>query len=85
MIIIFVLITCAPSRVHLFVIYKAGREPMPHLVIGLYELLGNPTTYLIEPPRLSVQNVLCIRHTNILYDVLRKSVLFQHVHKGINV
>jgi hypothetical protein len=22
----------------------------PVLVIGLYELLGNPTTYLIEPP-----------------------------------
>jgi hypothetical protein len=28
----------------LFVIYKAGCEPMPHLVIGLNELLGDPTT-----------------------------------------
>ena len=27
-----------------FVIYKAGREPNAVLVIGLYELLGNPTT-----------------------------------------
>ena len=27
-----------------FVIYKAGREPTPLLVIGLYGLLGNPTT-----------------------------------------
>jgi len=27
-----------------FVIYKAGREPIVVLVIGLYELLGNPTT-----------------------------------------
>ena len=27
-----------------FVIHKAGREPNAVLVIGLYELLGNPTT-----------------------------------------
>jgi hypothetical protein len=27
-----------------FVIYKAGRETHAVLVIGLYELLGNPTT-----------------------------------------
>ena len=30
----------------LFVIYKADAV----LVIGLFELLGNPTTKLIEPP-----------------------------------
>ena len=28
----------------IFVIYKAGFKPTPYLVIGLYELLGNPTT-----------------------------------------
>ena len=27
-----------------FVIYKAGRDTHAVLVIGLYELLGNPTT-----------------------------------------
>jgi len=40
-------ITCVcESSAPFFVIYKAGREPMPYcvLVIGLYELLGNPTT-----------------------------------------
>jgi hypothetical protein len=26
------------------VVEEAGREPTPLLVIGLYELLGNPTT-----------------------------------------
>jgi len=37
-------ITCGcKSRAPFFVIYKAGSEP-PILVIGLYELLGNPTT-----------------------------------------
>jgi hypothetical protein len=30
----------------LFVIYKASRELTPVLVIGLYELLGNPCNYL---------------------------------------
>ena len=38
-------ITCGcESSALFFVIYKAV------LVIGLYELLGNPTTQLIEPP-----------------------------------
>ena len=38
-------ITCdCESSEPFFVIYKAV------LVIGLYELLGNPSTYLIEPP-----------------------------------
>ena len=38
-------ITCGcESSAPFFVIYKTGREPMPYLVIGLYELLGNPTT-----------------------------------------
>ena len=38
-------ITCdCESSAPFFVIYKVG------LVIGLYELLGNPTTWLIEPP-----------------------------------
>ena len=36
----------------LFVIHKGESRAQTHtvLVIGLYELLGNPTTYLIEPP-----------------------------------
>jgi hypothetical protein len=51
-----------------FVIYKAGREPTPLLVIGLYELLGNPTTSLTEPPgphrihhRIEVVQLIIIR------------------------
>jgi hypothetical protein len=46
------LITCdSESSAPFFVIYKAGCESLPVLVMGLYELLGNPTTKLIEPPR----------------------------------
>jgi hypothetical protein len=30
------------------------------LVIGLYELLGNPTIYLIEPPRPSTIDVIVL-------------------------
>ena len=37
------------SSAPIVVIYKAGREPV-RAVIGFYELLGNPTTQLIEPP-----------------------------------
>ena len=38
-------ITCGyESTVPFFVIYKAGLDPHAVLVIGLYELLGNPTT-----------------------------------------
>ena len=43
-------ITCdCESSAPYFVNYKAGANPRV-LVIGLYELLGNPTTHLIEPP-----------------------------------
>jgi hypothetical protein len=43
-------ITCGgESSAPLFVIYKAGREPTSYLVIGLYELLGNPTNPLSHP------------------------------------
>ena len=37
------------SSAPIVVIYKTGREPV-RTVIGLHELLGNPTTQLIEPP-----------------------------------
>jgi len=40
-----------PVASHFFVIHKAGGEPMPYWLIGVYELLGNPTTQLTEPPR----------------------------------
>jgi hypothetical protein len=40
-------ITCGcESSALFFVIYKTNTV----LMIGLYELLGNPTTLLIEPP-----------------------------------
>ena len=42
-------ITCSCESSAPIVIYKAGYEPSV-LVIVLYELLGNPTTELIEPP-----------------------------------
>jgi hypothetical protein len=36
-----------------YIIYekKAKKKNLHYTSIGLYELLGNPTTYLIEPPR----------------------------------
>ncbi len=42
-------ITCELS-VPFFVIHKSRVRTHAVLVIGLYELLGNPTTKLIEPP-----------------------------------
>jgi hypothetical protein len=38
------------SRVHLFCNLQSRAQTHAILMIGLYELLGNPTTYLIEPP-----------------------------------
>ena len=38
------------SRVHPFCNLQTRARTHAVLVIGLYELLGNPTTYLIEPP-----------------------------------
>jgi hypothetical protein len=40
----------AASGVHPFVNLQSRARTHTVLVIGLYELLGNPTTYLIEPP-----------------------------------
>ena len=40
----------AASRVTLFCNLQSRARTHAVLVIGLYELLGNPTTYLIEPP-----------------------------------
>jgi hypothetical protein len=41
-------ITAAGSRVHPFCNVQSRAQTHAILVIGLYELLGNPTTYLIE-------------------------------------
>jgi hypothetical protein len=38
------------SRVHPFCNLQSRARTHAVLVIGLYELLGNLTTYLIEPP-----------------------------------
>jgi hypothetical protein len=43
-------------------------------VIGLYELLGNPTTYLIEPPGPSAQICPC------KVDIDFGNDIFKHVH-----
>ena len=40
----------AASRVHPFCNLQIQALTYSVLEIGLYELLGNPTTYLIEPP-----------------------------------
>ena len=50
----------AASRVHLF-LYNLHSRERTHavLVIGLYELLGNPTIYLIEPPGPFIEKHTC--------------------------
>jgi hypothetical protein len=45
------------SRVHPFSNLQSRAQTHAVLVIGLYELLGNPTTYLIEPLGHSVLHV----------------------------
>ena len=42
-------ITCAASRVHPFCNLQIQARTHAVLVIGLYDLLGNPTTEVIEP------------------------------------
>ena len=61
----------AASRVHSF--GKLQRRARTHavLVIGLYEFLGNPTTYLIEPPRPSFYMTLTWFITYIYYPKLQ--------------
>ena len=44
----------AASRVHPFCNLQSRARTHAVLVISLYELLGNPTTQLIEPPRPSM-------------------------------
>jgi hypothetical protein len=43
-------IICGCESVHPFPNLQSRVRTHAVLVIGLYELLGNPTTYLIEPP-----------------------------------
>ena len=43
------LVLAAASRVHRFCNIQGQARTHAVLVIGLYELLGNPTTQLIEP------------------------------------
>ncbi len=45
------------KRVHPFSNLQSRAQTHAVLVIGLYELLGNPTTYLIEPLGHSVLHV----------------------------
>ena len=40
------------------------------LMIGLYELLGNPTTYLIEPPG-PLSEARCTQYRRDLLDTVR--------------
>ena len=47
-------ITCAASRVPTFCNLQSWARTDAVLVIGLYELLGNPTTYLIEPDQVEI-------------------------------
>jgi hypothetical protein len=48
------------SRVHPFCNLQSRVRTHAVLVIGLYELLGNPTTLLIEPPEPSVASDLLV-------------------------
>ena len=45
----------AVSRVHPLCNLLSRAQTNVVLVIGLYDLLGNPTTELIEPPALNVE------------------------------
>ena len=45
-----ILSLAAASQVHSFCNLQSRARTLAVLVIGLYELLGNPTTQLIEPP-----------------------------------
>jgi hypothetical protein len=44
------------------------------LMIGLYELLGNPTTYLIEPPG-PLAETRCTRNRSEVYSIRWRGVL----------
>jgi hypothetical protein len=78
----------AASRVHPFCNLQSRARTHAVLVIGLYELLGNPTTYLTETPgslrdmKYIVVGTLCL--SNSLFTVWQcaQVVLITSIHSG---
>ena len=79
-------IICGCDSVHPFCNLQSRVQTHAILVIGLYELLGNPTTYLIEPPVPSLTSdfhntrLCCKYHRTICLKAMRSiAMLFDVV------
>ena len=67
-------ITCGCESSAFFCYLQSRTWTHAVLVIWLYELLGNPTTYLIEPPGLLAE-ARCTRYISKVYSILWQGVL----------
>ena len=78
-------IICHCESVHPFCNFQSRVRTHAILVIGLYELLGNPTTYLIEPPVPSLTSdfhntrLCCKYHRTICLKAMRSIAMLLDV------